>query len=434
MKKWIQYSLLSLGLTLGVTAHASIDIQTWQTSKGVKVLFVEAPQLPMVDIEVTFDAGSARDEQQPGLANLTAAMLSAGTRQKNEQQISQGFNQLGAQFGGDAGRDSASFSLRSLTRDSLLNPALDLFAEVLAEPTFPQAILQRDKARLIQAIKQQQEQPNQVASQVFWRTLYANHPYAQPTEGTVESVETITAQDLKSFYQRYYVAQNAQVAMVGAISRAQAERIAERLTGGLAKGKKAPALPTPTPLQKAEKEVVAFNSEQTHYLLGQVGVKRGDRDYYALFLGNHLFGGSGFGSLLMQEVREKRGLVYSVYSYFAPMRVAGPWMIGLSTENAQAGEADQVVRKTLHDFMTDFPQQKLDDIKSNLIGGWPLRLDSNGKILGYISMIGFYDLPLDYLDGFPKKIAALDKQDVLDAWNRRIDAQQLLNVQVGQPQ
>ena len=434
MSKLTKLFVLSLSLLFSGWLQASVEIQTWHTSKGVKVLFVETPQLPMVDIEVTFDAGSARDGQQPGLANLTAALLAAGTRDKNEQQISIGFNNLGAQFGGSARRDTASFSLRSLTRDELLNPALDLFAEVLAQPTFPQAVFERDQARLIQALKQREEQPDQVASLAFWKALYQDHPYAHPTEGYIKSVEAIKSKDLKRFHQQYYVAQNAQVAIVGAVSKKQAEQIAERLTSELKAGQKPPTLPQAKPLQQAKKQVIDFNAQQTHYLLGQIGVKRGDPDYYALFLGNHLFGGSGFGSLLMEEVREKRGLVYSVYSYFAPMGEAGPWVIGLSTENAQATEADKVVRQTLKSFMDDFSQQKLDDIKSNLIGGWPLRLDSNSKILGYISMIGFYDLPLDYLDTFPKQIERLTKQDVLDAWNRRIQVDKLLNIQVGKPE
>lgn len=438
MKKLIQTLaqtvVFSMGVTLFSLAQASIDIQTWQTSKGVKVLFVEAPQLPMVDVEVTFDAGSARDAKQPGLANLTSALLSAGTKQKNEQQISIGFNNLGAQFGGQASRDSASFSLRSLTRENLLTPALDLFAEVLTQPSFPSEIFERDQARLIQALKQREEQPNQVASLAFWQSLYSEHPYANPVEGHIQSVQAIKPNDLKAFYQRYYVAKNAQVSIVGAIDRKQAERIAERLTSSLKPGQPAPSLPKPVPLKTAQTQVIDFSSAQTHYMLGQLGVERGHPDYYALFLGNHLLGGSGFGSLLVEEVREKRGLVYSVYSYFAPMRVAGPWVIGLSTQNSQASEADQVVKQTLKEFMADFSDEKLADIKSNLIGGWPLRLDSNGKILGYISMIGFYDLPLDYLDAFPRHIERLTKQDVLDAWQRHIKTDNMLTLMVGQPE
>lgn len=432
MKFRIQFLALALSLAGMSVVQASVDIQTWQTSKGVKVLFVEAPQLPMIDIEVTFDAGSSRDGQQPGLANLTASLLSAGTKTKDEQQISAGFNNLGAQFGGGASRDTSSFSLRTLTRENLLNPALDLFVEVLSMPSFPKVVFERDQARLIQGLKQQQEQPNQVANLAFWQTLYPDHPYAHPVSGSVESVQTIKTKDLKSFYQRFYVANNAQVTLVGAVNRQQAEQIAERLTAKMKTGQAAPALPTAKKTTQAQVQKIDFNSTQTHYLLGQVALERGHPDYYALFLGNHILGGSGFGSLLMEEVREKRGLVYGVSSYAAPMRVAGPWLIGLTVENAQAEEADQVVRHTLAEFMKDFSDKNLQDIKDNIIGGWPLRVDSNAKVLGYISMIGFYGLPLDYLDDFPKQIEKLTKQDVLQAWQRHINPDQLINIQVGQ--
>lgn len=432
MKKWIVSIALMLG-AMSLNLHASVEIQTWHTSKGTKVLFVEAPELPMLDIEIKFDAGSARDGLQPGLANFTATMMGSQTTKLNEQAIADGFNDLGAVIGADVNRDAASFSLRTLTRDSLLNPALTLFDQVLNQAEFSDAIFQRDRQRLIQALKQAEEQPAQVAQRAFWQGLYGDHPYAQPTSGTVESVESLTIKDLEQFRSQFYVAQNAQIAMVGAISRQQAEQIAEQLTAAMPKGKQPPALPLPKPLQQAKTQVVDFQAAQTQYFAGQLGVERGHPDYYALFLGNHLLGGSGFASLLVEEVREKRGLVYSVYSYFAPMRVPGPWIVGLSTQNSQATEADQVVKQTLKAFMQGIDDQKLDDIKSNLIGGWPLRMDSNSKILGYISMMGFYDLPLDYLDAFPRHIERLTKQQVLDAWQRHINPDQLYTLMVGQP-
>ncbi|UQB41845.1 insulinase family protein [Thiomicrospira microaerophila] len=433
MKTWTVSIALLLG-ALSLNLQASVEIQTWQTTKGTKVLFVEAPELPMLDIEVKFDAGSARDAGQPGLASFTASMIGTQTKKLNEQAIADGFNDLGAIIGGDVNRDAASFSLRTLTRDSLLNPALDLFDQVLNQTVFSEAIFQRDRQRLIQALKQAEEQPAQVAQRAFWQGLYGDHPYANPTSGSVESVEALTIKDLEQFKSQFYVAQNAQIAMVGAISRQQAEQIAEQLTAAMPKGKQPATLPLPKALQQASTEIIDFQAAQTQYFAGQLGVERGHPDYYALFLGNHLLGGSGFASLLVEEVREKRGLVYSVYSYFAPMRVPGPWIVGLSTQNSQATEADQVVKQTLKAFMQDFDDQKLEDIKSNLIGGWPLRMDSNSKILGYISMMGFYDLPLDYLEAFPRHIERLTKQQVLDAWQRHINPDQLHTLMVGQPE
>lgn len=435
MKLTFFKSFLTAGLLLAQSvAFATVDIQTWKTAKGTKVMYVHAPELPMVDIEVLFDAGSARDGEQWGIASFTSAMIGTATPRKDEETISQGFNELGVQLGGSAGRDSANLYLRSLTRDEILNPALDLLTEVLTQPVFKQDIMERKRSRLLIGLKQKTVKPRSIGSEALWATLYGDHPYAHPKSGTIETVKTFTTKDLLDFYNQYYVAANAQISIVGAVDRKQAEQIAEKLVKQLPTGKKPAPLPQPTPLKEAKKIVKPFNSTQTYYTLSQLGIQRGNPDYYALFLGNHLLGGSGFGSLLMEEVREERGLVYSVSSYFAPMKVPGPFMVRLSTKNATANEADKVVRETLVNFMKDFPEEKLEAIKSNLINGFPLRLSSNGKLMGYISMIGQYNLPLTYLDEFPKIIAKLEKQDVLDAWNRTVHPDKMLTVMVGKPE
>lgn len=429
----VKLMLFMSTLLFSVHVFAEVNIQTWHTAKGSKVLYVHAPELPMVDVEVLFDAGSARDGKNWGVASLTAGLIGTATPKHSENSISETFNELGAQIGSSAGRDTASLHLRALTRPEILSPALGLMSEVVSQAVFRPTILAREKARLMIGLKQKSVRPQAMVSDAMWAKLYGNHPYAHPTVGTIKTVEEITAKDITDFYHRYYVARNAQVTIVGAVDRAQAEKIAEQLTRNLPSGKKPDALPEPKALNEAQTVLTRFDSSQTYYALAQLGVKRGDPDYFALFLGNHLLGGSGFGSLLMEEVREKRGLVYGVSSGFYPMKVAGPFQIGLSTKNASAAEADTVVKQTLSKFMTDFSDEKLAAIKSNLIGGFPLRIDSNAKIAGYISMIGFYDLPLDYLEQFPKKIESISKADILKAWNKRIHPEKLLTVMVGQP-
>ena len=428
---------LILGLSvslLSLSAFASVEIEHWQTSKGTDVYFVGAQQLPMVDVELRFDAGSARDGEAYGLAAMTNRLLGTATPKYDETAIAQGFNQLGAQFGQSAGRDSATLSLRTLTRDSLYEPAIDLFEQLLVEAVFRPDILKREKARLEVAIKQKATQPPALASMALWSRLYGDHPYAHPTEGTLASLDRLTRDRLQAFYDRHYVARNAQVTIVGDLSRAEAEALAERLTQRLPAGESPEPIAAVSRVAQPGQAVTEFDATQTQIMLATLGVKRGDPDYYALFLGNHLLGGSGFASLLMEEVREKRGLVYGVSSGFRPMRAAGPFLIRLSTQNAKAHEALDVVETTLQGFMQDFSEEKLDAIKSNLIGGFPLRLDSNAKIAGYISMIGFYDLPLDYLDRFPEKIRALSKAEVLQAWQKRMNFDQAVRILVGQPQ
>lgn len=433
LQKFTQLGFLCAFISFQSVAYAQVDIQTWQTAKGAKVMYAYAPELPMVDVLISFDAGSARDGNDWGLASFTASMLGAGTPQKDENEISAGFNKLGAQFSHSAGRDRATIQLRSLTRPEILNPTLDLMTEVTSQAVFPEAILSREKARLKIGLKQKSVSPSALNSDALWADLYGDHPYAHPVSGTLETLPKISVQKVLAFYQKFYVARNAQVSIVGAVDKKKAQEIAEKLTKLLPKGQKPLALPNPKALTKAKQKLIQFDSSQTYYKLAQIGVERGNPDYYALFLGNHLLGGSGFGSLLMEEVREKRGLVYGVSSGFIPMKVAGPFVVALSTKNATAKQADEVVRDTLTKFMTDFSDEQLEAIKSNLVGGFPLRIDSNAKIAGYISMIGYYDLPLNYLEVFPKKMAALTKQDILTAWKRHIQPEKLLSVMVGKP-
>ncbi|BBP42512.1 M16 family metallopeptidase [Thiosulfativibrio zosterae] len=429
----VKQSVLGVGLmALSVSVWADVNIQSWQTSNGAKVMFVASPELPMLDIQVSFDAGSARDGAQFGLANMTMGLLGTATTKHTEDEISAAFNDLGAQIGGSANRDMAQLSLKTLTRPSIMQPALAMFQEVLHQPVFSEEILTREKSRLTQALKQKTTKPQTIASEAMMENLYGNHPYAHPTEGTLETIAPITTQDLQAFYQRYFVAKNTVIAMVGNVTPQQAKDIAESLSKGLKAGEKPAPLPKPSSF-KAMDINIKFDSSQTYYSLSHLGVERGNPDYYALFLGNHLLGGSGFGSLLMENVREKRGLVYSVYSYLAPMKVAGPFLIGLSTKNASAYEADAVVKETLKGFLKDFDESHLQAIKDNLIGGFPLRVDSNGKLIGYLSMIGFYNLPLDYLEDFPKQMAALTKAQVLTAWQKLLEDQQMLRVMVGNP-
>lgn len=429
----LSFSLFSLN------AWSAVQIEQWHTKNGAKVMYVHAPELPMLDIQVSFDAGSARDGKQWGLASMMTTLLGLQTKTHSEEELSDQINALGANVGGSINRDMASYTLRTLTRGSILTPALDLFHDTIVESTFDKSIFERERNRVLVGLKQQQLMPSSIASNAFWAMLYGDHPYAHPVAGKVESVKALKLEAIQAFYNQYIVSNNALISIVGNVDKRQAQQIAENLLKGLPAGSKPAAIAAPSSSQKSVTEteshqVIEFDSSQTYFKQGQIGVKRGDPDYYALFLGNHLLGGSGFGSLLMEEVREKRGLVYGVSSGFAPMRQPGPWLVSLSTKNKSALEAKKVVNQTIKAFMKDFDETHLQAIKDNLIGGFPLRIDSNGKIIGYITMIGFYDLPLNYLEEFPKTISDLSKQDVLSAWQRHMDLKSMKSIMVGKPE
>ena len=424
---WIWAMLLPVA-----AAVAGPEIQHWKTGNGSRVYFVPAPQLPMVDIRVVFDAGSARDGTRPGLAVMTNGLLDAGAGGLSEEAIAERLEGLGAQLGNAALRDMAMVSLRTLSESKYLDPAVEILATIISQPRFPDAVFQRERKRMLIALQAEQQSPSSIASKAFYRAIYGDHPYASPSNGTGESLQALQREELEKFHQRYYVAANAVIALVGNLSRSQAEQLAERLMEKLPGGEAAPKLPEVKPLTKPSRERISFPSSQTHILVGQPGMTRTDPDYMALYVGNHILGGSGFGSRIMAEIREKRGLAYSAYSFFMPMRRKGPFQIGLQTRNDKAAEAERVVQETLLQFIEEGPTAKeLDAAKKNITGGFPLRIDSNKDILEYIAMIGFYNLPLDYLDTFSQRVEAVTLKDIQEAFQRRIAPDRMATVTVG---
>ena len=415
-----------------IIAQAAPDIETWQTDNGARVLFVEAPEIPMVDVRIVFDAGSARDGGKPGTALVTNALLDQGAGKLDENQIAERLESLGAQMGNSSHRDMTVVSLRSLTDETLLQPALDTFTTILTQPTFPEHALERDRKRLLIALQGQKQSPGDIADLAFFDGVYGSHPYAHDPMGTEASIQAIARDDLVNHHKRYYVARNATVAVVGAVSQARAKALVEQVIGDLPPGEKAAALPDVDPLKTGQKVAKSFPSSQTHLMVGQPGMNRGDPDYFALYVGNHILGGSGLVSRLSEEIREKRGLSYSAYSHFSPMREHGPFRMALQTRNDQAEEALTVMNNVLADFIKNGPSdEELADAKKNITGGFALRLDSNRKIIDYIAMIGFYGLPLDYLDTFKNKVDAVTRTQIKDAFQRRLQPQNMVTVVVG---
>lgn len=431
------HPLLLLGFTLTTLfattlAASNPQIQHWTTTNGARVYFVPSPELPIVDIRVVFDAGSARDGAQSGLAQLTNGLLDQGAGDLNADQIAERMEGIGAQSGTSAYRDMAVVNLRSLTDRVLLDPALDLMALIISKPSFPQNAFERAQKRTLVALRAQQESPGDIADKAFFAAVYGDHPYASTSLGTEKSITALTRKDAVAFHQRYYTGRNAMLAIVGAIDRKDAEKIAEQVVGKLPAGAAATTLPPVKPLAEAKVDYIAYPSAQTHILMGQPGITRDDPDYFPLYVGNHILGGSGLVSRITVEVREKRGLAYSAYSYFTPMHVAGPFTAGLETRNDQADAALGVLRDVLRDFIAIGPaEDELTAAKKNITGGFALRLDSNGKIVENLASIGFYNLPLDYLDTFNQRVEAVTAEQIRSAFQRRVHPEDMVTVMVG---
>ena len=429
---YIKYAVVAFTALFSTTLFANPIIEHWTTHNGARVYFVHAPQLPMVDMRIVFDAGAARDGKDPSLALMTNGLLDEGADGLNADQIAERFESIGAEYGSGAYRDMATLSLRTLSEKKIYDKAVATLAKILLHPSFPKDALERERSRMLTALKEEEQSPGAIAGKAFYKAIYQGHPYSHMPEGTKSGIKSLDVKKLKAFYKRYYVGRNAIFAIVGDLDRKQAEQLANNLVGKLPEGKPAPALPEVKALKAAKEVRIEFPSTQTHILVGQPGMKRGDPDYFSLYVGNYTLGGSGLVSRLSDEIREKRGLAYTTYSYFAPMRQDGPYTIGVQTRNKSAEESLKVLRETVANFVKNGPTAKeLVASKKNITGGFPLRISSNSKIIDYIAMIGFYQLPLNYLDTFNDKVEAVTIKEIKKAFQKRIHPDKMVTVMVG---
>jgi len=429
-----RFLLLAVMVTcLGSAANAALPIQHWTTASGARVYFVESHELPMLDVSVEFPGGSSRDRPgKSGLAGITLRLMRMGVEGLDENALSEQLADVGAALTTSFDVDRAGYSLRTLSNIEFRGPALDIMAKVLSQPTFPASVLEREAQRAIASVKESEMKPEAIAGRTFSRLVFRNHPYRFRGGGEIESLGKMTREDLVDFHARHFRASSAVIALMGDITREEATAIVEQLAAGLKTGPPPPPIPPVPTTSKGEEKLIPHSSTQAHILIGAPGMKRGDPDYFPLLVGNYILGGGGFNSRFTLEIREKRGLSYSVYSAFAPYREAGAFQIGLQTRRDQAGEALRVVRETLREFLANGPTAtELEGAKQNLIGGFPLRIDTSRKILEYLSVIGFYDLPLDYLERFPELIAAVTLEQIKDAFARRVDPAKMMTVIVG---
>jgi len=435
--KTLSVALWCFGMALvSGNASATPHIQNWQTAVGARVLFVEDHDLPMLDVAVDFAAGSAFDTaEQSGVAGMTHGLLDLGSEGLSEDDISRNTADIGAQLGGRFEPDRAGISLRTLSSPTERNHAIDIMARVLQHPLFPDAVLAREKSRLIASLKEAETKPESIADKAFNKAVFGTHPYGFKSSGEVDTVEKIQRADLEAFYRAHYGAKGAVVAIMGDVTRAEAEAIAQQLTDHLPPGGASATVPPVSMQIQPSEQRIAHPATQSHILIGVPGMARNDPDYFPLYVGNYVLGGGGFVSRLMNEVREKRGLAYSVYSYFMPMQQPGAYQIGLQTKKDQADEALQLTRTTLHEFIAKGPTEKeLIAAKQNIIGGFPMRIDSNKKIIDYLSVIGFYNLPLTYLDDFVGKVDKVTVAQIRDAFKRHVNPDAMATIIVGAPE
>lgn len=424
------------------SAWALLPIEHWTQDSGAQVWLVNSPTIPMVDVQLNFDAGNRRDPvDQAGLASAAALMASKGVKAQagepalDENAVGEAWADLGASFGAGASSDALTFSLRSLTEGRLLDRAADLAARQMTQPSYDDAVWQRERERWNAAIKEGNTRPGVVAGLAFNKAVFGSHPYG--LRATEQTLAQINPSVMQQYLTRSVDACRAKVTLVGALDKAQADALVKRLLAKMPATPKAqcaaPAeVPAVQPLARADEIKIAFDSAQAQVLMGQPGIRRADPDFLAVLVGNQILGGGGFASRLMEEVREKRGLVYGVYSSFNPGLDAGAFQIGLQTRPDQAAEALKVTREVLVQYIAQGPTDKeLRDAKDNLIGGFALRVDSNAKLLGNVTNIAWNGLPLDYLDHWTDRVEALSVDDVRKAMARMVQPEKQVTVVLG---
>jgi zinc protease len=438
MKNWL--ICCAAWLLVQPLANAGIPIQFWTLDNGARVYLMEVQGLPMVDIQLEFDAGSRRDSKNlNGLAQATAMMLGKGVKAQegmpalDENQLGEAWADLGASAGASASNDRMSLNMRSLTRPELLDQAIALAARQLASPSFPADVWKTERERWIASIRESQTKPNVLASKAFAKAVYGDHPYGQDADE--ESLRRIEPAQMKNFHARYLVPCRAKISVVGALNKAQVTEKLTQLLKGLPSAANCELLPLVDevqPLSAANRIEIPFESAQAHVFIGQPGVARQHPDFLALTVGNYVLGGGGFVSRLTEQVREKRGLSYSVYSYFSPGQHAGAFTVGLQTRPDQAEQAIEVATQVLEEFIKEGPSNaEVQAAKDFLIGGFALRLDSNRKLMDNLSNIAWFDLPLDYLDTWTAKVQTLTTADIQQAFARNLQPERMVTVVLG---
>jgi zinc protease len=412
--KTIILIFLLVFLCLRVNAVSAMPpVQRTVLLNGLILLVCEERSLPFVTIQFLINSGSWKDPQgEEGLSYLAARGLLLGTTKHKVTTIHEELDFMGASLSSSSGRDYATLSLQVLKKD--LDKGWNLFMEVLTQSTFPVEEIKREVEKTLAAIQSAEDQPDEVAEKEFQKSLFLNSPYGHPVEGTKESLPHITQEAIVGFYRSYYHPNNAILTIVGDIST---EEVKTKLLPSLAKWPMAeiPKTPFKTSFAKEPKTVkIDRGITQANIIIGHAGVSRDNPDYYALVVMNYLLGGGGFSSRMVEEIRNKRGLAYSVASFFDTGKYPGSFQIVLQTKNSSAREAIALSVQEMEQIRKELISEKeLDGAKKYLIGSFPMRLNTQGKLTNFLTQVEYYGLGLDYPEKYPSLIQSITREEVL---------------------
>lgn len=382
-------------------------------SNRLVLLVSEEHSLASVTCRLLIDGGSRRDPAgKGGLANLTARGLLQGTAGRDAGAFNRALDSIGASLNASVHRDYATLSMRVLKKD--LDHGISLFMEALTQPVFPAEEIEREVQRTLAAIQTAEENPARVAAKTFRSTLFRAGPYAHPVEGTRESVSGLTRDEAVQFFQTFYHPNKAIMAVTGDITMGEVnEKFIPPLTrwsrGREADGDFTNSFANGPKTVKINREIT-----QANIILGHMGIRRENPDYYALSVMNHILGGGGFGSRLFEEIRVKRGLAYGVHSGFDSGISIGSFRIVLQTKNESSREAVSICIREMKEMQKEMvSEEELERAKKYLTGSFPLRLDTQQELAHFLVQVEFYKLGLDYPEKYPELIRSITREDIL---------------------
>lgn len=412
------------------TDSYALDIKRTVKSNGLTVLHVERQNLPIVMVTLLVKAGPVNEAAaKAGLANLTAELLTEGTKKRNAAGISEEIEFIGAGLNASVDSDFTTISLSVLKKD--MEKGFDIFSDIFLNPTFVPEELERNREQIKGGLKQNEEDPHFVASKAFKKAVFGELPYGRLVRGSVETIGNIKREDILKFHSEYYRPNNSILAVVGDLTDTELDSLISRF---LSEWKPSDITEAPTvPKTEKTRKTVLIEKDitQANILIGHEGIRREDPDYYAVIVMNYILGGGGFSSRLMQSVRDEMGLAYDIHSYFAPNKFGGMFEVGVQTKNESANavilEVLKQIRRISREPVTD---KELEDAKSYLTGSFPRRLDTNKKISGFIASMEFFGLGFDYIDKYPGYINSVTREDVLRVARQYLDPERYVLVVV----
>lgn len=421
-----------IALVIALPAWAEIEIEEVTSPGGITAWLVEDHSIPFTALELRFRGGTSLDDpDKRGAVYLMSGLIEEGSGEMDARSYARELESLAASFRYNATDDTVSISARFLTENR--DEVIDLLRTTIHEPRFDTDAIERVRAQVLSGLRSDQTDPNDIAGRSFAEMAYGDHPYGSEGKGTIDSVSALTRDDIVAAYEGVFARDRLYVGAVGDITAEELGALLDTLLADLpAEGKPIPG--------KADVSipggvsVVEFDTPQSVALFGHAGIDRDDPDFFAAFILNHILGGGGFESRLMQEVREKRGLTYGVASYLVPKDLASVYLGSVSSANDRIADAVEVIRAEWARAATDgVTQKELDDAKTYLTGAYPLRFDGNGQIAGIMVGMQMEDLPIDYIATRNDKVNAVTLEDVNRVASELLDPDGLHFTVVGKP-